>query len=113
MSDYKNFIQDFPNRCGQILGEYNMQTIKSGREVTHILAIASAALLIPFERLRKPTGCQKHPSGDKERYPRASSKLSHLIDQKFLSSELWKGEVSSWKTGVRRNLGGRPSYIHI
>lgn len=99
MSNYKNFIQDFPVRCGQILEEYRKQAQKSGREVTHMLAIAAAALPIPFERLRKPPEGIKHPSGEKEKYEKATGKFSEICDKKFLQSVLWQDEARSWEFG--------------
>lgn len=99
MSNYKNFIQDFPVRCGEILKDYKSQAKMNGREVTHMFSIAAAALPIPFERLRKPTGDTKHPSRDKERYKSADGKFANLSNQFFLSSELWQDGVRSWQIG--------------
>lgn len=99
MSNYKNFIQDFPVRCGEILEEYKEQAKKSDREVTHMFAIAAVALTIPFERLRKPPERIKNPSGDKQKYKEADGKFGNLCKQPFLQSNLWKDEVKSWKVG--------------
>jgi len=99
MSNYKNFIQDFPVRCGEILEDYKSQARKNGREVTHMLAIAAAALPIPFERLRKPAAGIKHPSRDKEKYDSAAGKFANISDKFFLNSELWQDGVRSWEVG--------------
>lgn len=99
MSEYKNFIQDFPIRCGQILEDYEYRAKSTGREVTHILAIASAALNIPYERLRRTSGRLEHPSEDKYKYPRAVGKFDNTLDKEFLLSEMWMGGIESWKIG--------------
>lgn len=52
MTAYRNFVQDFPLRCLDILASYERHARLSDREVTLSLAIASAALVVPFERLR-------------------------------------------------------------
>jgi hypothetical protein len=100
MSVYRDFIQDFPVRCGEILEEYRKQSEKSDREVTHMLAIASAAIPIPFERLRKQSRGKKHPAGDKEKYPKANSNFNNVCGKKFINSVLWKKEeAGSWEIG--------------
>jgi hypothetical protein len=99
MSVYKNFIQDFPDRCDKILKEYRSHAEKSGLEATLMLAIASVAIPIPFERLRKPPGGIKHPSGDKEKHSKASGKLAEICGKKFIQSALWEKAVSSWEIG--------------
>ena len=99
MSNYKNFIKDFPTRCGEILEEYRSPASKNGREVTLMFAIASVAITIPFERLRKPSDGIKHPSGDKKKYKEAAGKFANLCDRKFLESCLWKNASGSWKEG--------------
>ena len=98
MSNYKNFIQDFPVRCGEILKRYKEPERKRGREVTFMLTITATAILIPFERLKKHKDI-KHPSGDKERYVKATGKFNEICGKKFLQSVLWKDEVKSWKIG--------------
>lgn len=99
MSNYKNFIQDFPIRCGEILEDYKNHARATGREVTHMFAIAAAALPIPFERLRKPTSDTKHPSRDKEKYKSADGKFANVSNKSFLKSDLWQDAARSWVTG--------------
>ena len=99
MSNYKNFIRDFPVRCGEILAEYQEEAEINGREVTFMLSIAAAALPIPFERLQKSPDGIEHPSGDKENYPRAKSTFDNLCGQKFLGSKLWDKDPECWQSG--------------
>jgi hypothetical protein len=99
MSNYQNFIQDFPVRCGEILEDYQKQARKNEREVTHMLAIAAASFLIPFERLRRQRQGTKHPAGDKVKYAQAAGKFGNLSDRNMLGSRLWQGEAGSWQIG--------------
>lgn len=92
MSNYKDFIQDFPVRCSEILEEFRKQAEKSDREVTHMLAIASVALTFPFERLRK----RKHPSADNQKYKQAAEIFYEICSEKFVHSVLCAG---SWNIG--------------
>ena len=71
----------------------------NGLEVTHMFAIASAAISIPFERLRKPTDGVEHPSLDRKRYQKAVGKFANLCAKEFLGSTLWKKDGKSWKFG--------------
>lgn len=108
--DYRNFIQDFPIRCGEILKKYRNHDCKNGREVTHMFAIAAAAIAIPFSRLSE----KEHPSPDKKKYEQAVGKFTNLCDQCFLASCLWKDkdEARSWKSGQvpKKDVNEDPQY---
>ncbi|MBN1796006.1 MAG: hypothetical protein JW804_04975 [Sedimentisphaerales bacterium] len=97
MSNYDNFIEDFPSRCGTILEKYRKDACKNGLEVTHMFAIASASITIPFARLRD----NNHPSGDKMNghYGKAVSKFNKLCGKYFLKSRLWNVDLESWQMG--------------
>ncbi len=96
MSSYSNFIEDFPSRCLDILETYEKQSRTRNREVTLMLALATAGFLIPFERLRPPSENLNHPSGDRERFQEAKDGFEKILDAPFLGSELWKQDVGSW-----------------
>src|SRR5215469_18571837 len=55
MTAYRNFVEDFPRRCRDILKVAGKPALSRGREVTLNLVIASAGLLVPYERV-KPDG---------------------------------------------------------
>ncbi len=94
MTAYSNFIQDFPNRCIEILNTTYQQTITDDREVTLMLAIAAAAFIIPFERLRSlPEG---HPADDVNRYPKATRKYNKATNSNFIRSHRW-GQGKTWE----------------
>lgn len=95
MSAYSNYVQDFPWRCNQLLEHFLPRAEEEiGREVTLMLAVATAGLLVPFERLRKSSN--RHPSGDRQRFNEATQQLGTLLTKPFLSSELWKGPADRW-----------------
>jgi len=96
MSNYKNFIKDFPIRCGEILNEYKKHIQKNEREVTHMLSIASASITIPYARLTE----KKNPSLDKKKCKHAVSKFDDLRGKLFLKSHLWEMTSKSWKYGL-------------
>lgn len=78
----------------------------SQREVTLTLMVASAALVVPFERL------QNHPFEDKKTFPDAAKKLKSLLKKPFLEFiELPIEDESSnpsWNHGNLPDLNGGP-----
>lgn len=108
MTAYKNFVQDFPTRCKDVLKLAESRAIHQGREVTLLLVVASAAIIVPYERLRKD-GQFPHPSSDRDKFTQASAKLDALLNCKFLGSALWNQEdARSWKYGELKSVTGAP-----
>ena len=105
MSQYKDFIQDFPDRCRDILSFSQDSAVAKGREVTLSLMVASSAFLVPYERL-KSNGRHEHPAKDKNKFPEAAVKLNQLLEQKFIGSEIWPYSVSSWSSGGLASIEG-------
>ena len=115
MSEYSSYVSDFPARCAEILDKFQFPANRMGREVTLLLSITSAGLIIPHERL-KLKGDIPHPSGDRDRYMRAARQYEELLDKPFLSSPLWSDQgVSSWRKGKVRNVrsGGPDSWEEL
>jgi hypothetical protein len=46
MTDYSDFIRDFPTRCGEVLSIYYDQAQAKSREVTLLIMTATAAFLV-------------------------------------------------------------------
>lgn len=90
MTAYNNYFDDFPERCLQLLKSYGPASAEFGREVTLLLAIASAAIIVPFERLR-PEGKNRleHPLGDRGDLGKATKKFDDLLAAKYLNSTIW------------------------
>jgi len=52
MSNYNNFVSDFPGRCAELLKEYERSARLRKREVTLMLCIAMPSIVVPLERLK-------------------------------------------------------------
>ena len=112
MTAYRNFIEDFPGRCRDILKIAIKPTYLRGREVTLLLMVASAGLIIPYERLKpdgKGSGSIGHPSRDNMLYTDAARQLHQLLEKPFLSSDLWnEPSLGSWERGYIQQIAGSP-----
>jgi hypothetical protein len=108
MTEYKNFIKDFPRRCRDILDLAGKPALSRGREVTLALMVASAGLVVPYERLKPDGGFRNHPSGDNKTFADAAEKLKSLLDKPFMSSVLWNETSSTWHDGKVASVNGDP-----
>lgn len=98
MSNWRDFVQDFPKRCKDLLLLAHEAAVANDREVTLSLMVASAGFLIPFERLRDDSR-YIHPAQDRARFPSAAQKLDQLLGQCWLSSPLHQADSTSWSAG--------------
>lgn len=96
MSNYRDFIEDFPSRCKDLLLLAHEQAASNDREVTLSLMVASAGFLVPFERLRGG-GLYIQPTRGRETFPEPAANLDHLLDQPW--AEFGKPGANSWATG--------------
>lgn len=110
MSNYRNFFSDFSGRLQDLLQMAEPEALKSGREVTLMLAIATPSIVVPYERLSDPyIEREPHPSRDTRLFPRAKAKWDKLIKECFLNSELWSDHAThSWKFGSLASVDGNP-----
>lgn len=96
MSNYRDFVSDFPNRCSDLLRRFYKPAKHSDREVTLLLTIATSGLVVPFERLRpSANGELNHPLSDPTLHNSASKHLDQLMSQPFLASRL-ASSTNSW-----------------
>jgi hypothetical protein len=110
MSNYKNFIKDFPRRTGDLLRWYYAKAKHSDREVTFLLALFMAGYIIPAERFRTTS-----LTIDSERFARAGRSLNELFAAPFVGSKLWSNPTAgSWiyatDIPVRRVKRGNVDY---
>ena len=102
MTAYKNFISDFPRRCIDILDLAKAGSRASGRDVTLVIMVASASLVIPLERLRIKASGDAHPIGDLERFPDSAQQLQGLLKSPFVGSKIGPpADQKSWKLAQR------------
>jgi hypothetical protein len=76
-----------------------------GREVTLLIAVASAGFVVPYERMG--LGNTKHPSGDQKTFASTLTALSELFQKPFASTPLC-GDRSSWLRGEIKDLSRLP-----
>jgi hypothetical protein len=93
MTAYKDFISDFPRRCHKLLEMADSAAHLGGLDVTLALIVASAGLVIPYERLHPK---KRHPLGDSIRYQAAAEGLRELLNGTFLDSALARGTSKTW-----------------
>lgn len=108
MTAYQNYIDDFPRRCRDILEFARKPALFRGLEVTLVLMVASAGLVVPYERLKPDGGEIDHPSGDNKKFSTAAGQLRDLLAKSFLSSDLWHGSYATWHTGKLKSVRGDP-----
>jgi len=111
MSEYTNFVRDFPARCREVLKMAEGPARLRGREVTLLLMAAASAFIVPFERLKpdEEPHASPHPSGDRERFPEMAEAVSNLLNKPFLASELWQNQnAESWRVGELASIAGTP-----
>ena len=110
MSAYRNFVNDFPDRCLEVLEMAAGKARLGGREVTLLLMAASMSLVVPLERLKTKGNGDSHPIGDVELFPNAARSLSDLLTAPFIGSAIWPYESSeSWKLARElKSISGDP-----
>jgi hypothetical protein len=104
MSEFRDFIKDFPHRCSDVLKFAFPQALDCDREVTLLLMAAAAAFVIPFERLRS----DDHPTGDPQQYKEVASTLKSILGKAFLDGPFWPKAPASWRIGESDTVTGRP-----
>ena len=87
MTTYANFVRDFPKRCKDLLDDYETDARGKDREVTLLIAVATSAFTIPFERLRPSS--TKHVADD--RSPEAVNELDRLENRYFVDWQTRRG----------------------
>ena len=104
MSAYKNLIREFPGRCSDLLKAYPAGK-GTDRDVTQLLAIASAGITIPFERLTKKT--YPYLFDDYANNPNTSIQFDKRLTSKFLHSDLLSAP-ERWYCGSLESVKGEP-----
>jgi hypothetical protein len=103
MTDYNDFVHDFPARCQDVLELAYAPAMAKDREVTLLIMTAAAAFLVPFERLRGGTSTE-HPAQDRRLYPELAQHLDVALERPFVESPFRNGGPGSWSAGKNDNL---------
>jgi hypothetical protein len=103
MTTYNDFIRDFPDRCGAVLGLAYDLAKDNNREVTLLIMAATAALLLPFERLRGGM-LVEHQAKDRERFPELAKRLDSALGKPFLESVFYGAHSGSWSMGTVQSI---------
>lgn len=107
MSNYRNFVSDFPKRCDDLLRHFFNEANVRDLDVTLMLTVATAGFVVPFERLSacreaRPQTCPHcekelptrppvmHPARDRARYAAAAQEFDELLKRPFSGSSLGK-----------------------
>lgn len=97
MSNYQDYIKDFPLRCREVLDRFREPSKLMEREVTFMLSIATTGFVVPFERLRVDEYMNpNHQLANPRREGGAMAHLIQLMDEPFLSSRLAAGTGDDW-----------------
>ena len=107
MSNYSDFVADFPQRCLEVLTLAQGPAIIERREVTLLLMAASAGIVIPYERLRADARIIQ-PINDRSLHTDAAHQLDGLLADRFLGSRLWSPAAGSRCIGEVQSPAGLP-----
>ena len=110
MSEYIHFVKDFTLRCEELMKRIDKDNNIYDLKVTGLLMVASAAINIPFERLRPVSAnMTPNPSGDIEKYSEAAQQFNQLLDSNFIGSCLAPNDMSSeWLIAEPKSVEGSP-----
>jgi hypothetical protein len=92
MGAYTNYVQDFPNRCKEILETFTYCAQKIKLEVTLLLTVTTPCIILPYERLQKGA----HPSKDHEKFDKAKKTLDDKLKDTCGKSGLWS-TPNAWR----------------
>jgi hypothetical protein len=107
MSNYRDFVQDFPKRCRDVLVEFSKSAKERDRDVTLLLMAAVAGFVMPYERLRDGTAVRQ-PQLDRQRFRTAAEQLRTLLGTTVGTSGLFLESEGSWCFGPLASAVGTP-----
>jgi hypothetical protein len=101
MSSYSEFLAgDFGSRCHDLMKRFFPSSQKAEREVTFLLAIAAAGLVIPHERLLQS---DRQPPLDRKQFRSAREKLDRCLERRLADVV-----HCQWKGGLLAKADGPP-----
>ena len=98
MTEYSNFIQDYPKRCADILEYFFLRAANMNREVTLLLMATAGGFIMPYERLIWGDTIRQ-PDIDRNEYNSAMEKLSNALGMSIKESHYFKEIICRWRFG--------------
>lgn len=98
MSEYENYIKDFPCRILKLYKNHLEKATHDRLEVTFLLSLTSSGIAVPFDRLC-PANIYPDPFEDRIIFKRAAKKFDALYKKSFRESELWDDTFEEWQYG--------------
>lgn len=106
MSNYSSFFaQDFAARCADLLKHFYCRAKAKDRDVTLLLAIAAAGLVVPLERLSESSA---QPPLDRPSFEAEASELRALLGKTLADSEMVDVTPGVWGGGLLKSAAGDP-----
>lgn len=103
MSEYENYIRDFPCRILKLYKKY-LSSVKHDRlEITFLLSLTASGIAVPLDRLRPEDRQYPDPFEDRNTFKEAAKKFDTLYKKNFKNSELWDPIFEKWKYGKCRS----------
>lgn len=105
MSNYRDFVEDFPRRCRDVLVLCSGEARLQDREVTLLLMATTAGFVMPFERLSEGESIIQ-PTLDRPIFSSAMSRLIDELAKESGQSHLFNG--AGWRGGSLKSVVGTP-----
>lgn len=107
MTNYRNFIEDFPCRCHDVVAKFTEPAVAEDREVTLVLMAVAAGFVVVYERLSEGKSVRQ-PSLDRPLYATASGRLQQLLAERIDQSVLFASRQDCWRGGRLTSTDGDP-----
>jgi len=98
MSEYKDYIKDFPHRILKLYENLLGKATHDRLEVTFLLSLTASGIAVPFYRLRKDN-IYPDPFESRDEFKDAADKFDELNAKRFRESELWDPIFENWQYG--------------
>lgn len=105
MSEYQDFVHDFPRRCRDVLQAFSPKAATADREVTLLLMATAAGFVMPLERLGVGEAVLQ-PTLDRPRFAREMEQLKAELERVTVESPLFRG--TAWRGGALKSAEGTP-----
>jgi len=105
MSSYRDFVEDFPRRCRDVLSLFSAEARLQDREVTLLLMATMAGFVMPLERLSEGDSILQ-PILDRPLFSGAMERLRDELTKRIGQSHLFSG--ARWRGGPLQSVVGTP-----